>query len=65
MNFLGNLIILPLQYGISVLAINRIVSCGVSNTTISFLNVFYSCPTIDSDIFSSRIVLRLALTLFT
>ena len=25
--------------------------CGVSNTTISFLNVFNSCPTTNSDIF--------------
>ena len=25
--------------------------CGVFNTTISFLNVFYSCPTTNSDIF--------------
>ena len=35
----------------SVLAIYRIMSCGVSNTTISFINVSYSCPTTDSDIF--------------
>ena len=27
------------------------MSYGVSNTTISFLNVFYGCSTINSDIF--------------
>ena len=27
------------------------MSCSVSNTTISFLNVFYSSPTTNSDIF--------------
>ena len=27
------------------------MSCGVSNTTISFPNVFYSCPTTNSNIF--------------
>ena len=27
------------------------MSCGVSNIIISFLNVFYSCPTTNSDIF--------------
>ena len=32
-------------------AIYRIIFCGVSNTTISFLNVFYSCPTTNSDFF--------------
>ena len=27
------------------------MSCGVSNTTIAFPNVFYSCPTTNSNIF--------------
>ena len=45
------LTILPLRYYTSVIVIYRIMSCGISNTTISFLNVFYSCLTTNSDIF--------------
>ena len=51
MNLSSNLIILPLWYCTNVLAIYRIISCGVSNTTNSFLNVFYNCPTTNFDIF--------------